>query len=178
MNDKNHLLDDSFEKYRTLVIRNAHLFVKDYHMAEDICQETFIRLGENLDRIPPENIRIWLIRVSERLALDAMKKGGKYTMILGLTESKYMDSLSGSGDLSDLMVSREEKECRRNVLGELKKERPLWYETIVMCYLEEMDNPSIGRMLGVKTSLIGKWKERARKWLASRYESKYREEDT
>lgn len=177
MNEKNHLLDISFVKYRTLVIRNARLFVKDYHLAEDICQETFIRLGENLDRIPPDKIRIWLIRVSERLAIDAMKKGGTYTVIPGIADGEHEGASAEDSDLSNLMVRKEEIEYRKNILGELKKERPLWYETIVMCYLEEMDNPSISRTLGVKASLIRKWKERARKWLLERYNREYEEKD-
>jgi len=43
-----------------------------------------------------------------------------------------------------------------------------------MCYLEDMDNPSIGKELGVKPYLISKWKERAKSWLKTAYEEEYK----
>lgn len=171
MNAKNHLLDDYFTKYRKLVIRNAYLFLKDYYMAEDVCQETFIRLGENLHKIPPEKVKAWLIRVSEHLALDILRKGGKYK-----TEPiDNHEDLPGNGDfdLSSMMVRREETENRGHVLEKLKYERPLWYEALLMSALENMDNGSIGKRLGVTPGLVSKWKERARCWLREHYREEY-----
>ena len=54
MDRENDRLDALFIEYRKIVIRNAYLFVKDYYIAEDICQETFIRLERNLGTVPPE----------------------------------------------------------------------------------------------------------------------------
>lgn len=156
-----------------MVIRNAYLFVKDYHTAEDICQETFIRLGENLDKIPPEKVKAWLIRVSERLALDYLKKGGKYEINLGIEEYGEEFVSDDYSDLSSMMVCKEEAKERKRVLEKLKRERPLWYEAVVMSNLEDMDNSSIGRELGIKANLVSKWKSRARSWLRD----KYREEE-
>lgn len=174
MIEKDHLLDDLFMKYRTMVIRNAYLFVKDYYTAEDICQETFIRLGENLDKIPPEKIKAWLIRVSEHLALDYLKKGGKYEIGLGIEECSEEFVNDDYFDLSSMIVHKEEAECKGRILNKLKRERPLWYETIMMSNLEDMDNSSIGKELGIKPNLVSKWKSRTRKWLRDHYE---REED-
>lgn len=156
-------------KYRKMVIRNACLFVKDYHTAEDICQETFIRLGENLDKIPPEKVKAWLICVSERLALDHLKKGGKHTIDLGIEEYSEEFVNDDYFDLSSLMVHKEEVEGRVRALERLKRERPSWFDVIVMSNLEDMDNSSIGRELGVKPNLVSKWKSRARNWLREKY---------
>lgn len=38
-------LDDYFEIFKDLIIRYAKSYVGDYYIAEDICQETFIRFG-------------------------------------------------------------------------------------------------------------------------------------
>jgi len=43
-----------------------------------------------------------------------------------------------------------------------------------MSYLENMDNPSIGRELGVRPYLISKWKERAKLWLKNAFEEAYK----
>lgn len=177
MNEKNHLLDDYFMEYRKMVIRNAYLFVKDYHTAEDICQETFIRLGERLDKIPPEKVSAWLIRVSERLALDYLRKGGRYEISLGIEEYSEEFASDDYSDLSSMMVHKEEAKDRKRVLEKLKQERPLWYEAIVMSNLENMDNSSIGEELGIKANLVSKWKSRARKWLRTKYKEEEEKED-
>jgi len=171
MKEKNHLLDDYFRKYRKLVIKNAYLFLKDYYEAEDICQETFIRLGENLDRVPPEKVKAWLIRVSERLALDYLRKGGKYEIELVNHQDETV--IMEDTDLSSEMVRREEVRNKGHVLKKLKRERPLWYEVLVMSSLENMDNHMIGDLLGIRPSLVSKWKERARCWLNESYEKEY-----
>lgn len=175
MNEKDHRLDDLFKEYHTLVIRNAYLFVKDYHTAEDICQETFIRLGENLEKVRPEKVKPWLIRVSERLALDYLKKGGKHAVTPGLEACGEEFADEHYFDLSSMMVQREEVEYRERALDRLKMEKPEWYEILVMSCLEDMDNRTIGEELGVKPNLVSKRKERARRRLRDIYRDDYEE---
>lgn len=170
MDKKNHQLDDFFRKYRNIVIKNAYLYVKDYHAAEDICQETFIRLGENLDRVEPEKIKRWLLRVSERLAIDYLRKGGNNKVSVGLDGIKEFPADRRYSDLSALLEEREERELKTAALIRLRREKPIWYDTMLMSYVEEMDNHAIGNELGVKASLVSKWKERARRWLNAVYE--------
>lgn len=170
MKKENDRLDDFFMKYHDMVIRNAYLLVKDYYLAEDICQETFIRLGKHLDHVPPEKVKAWLIYVSGRLAVDCLRKGGKYETKIGVDETELELLIENDYDLSCLIVKKEEYEQRGKVLKQLKKEKPLWYEVICMSYLEDMDNPSIGKELGVKPSLVSKWKERGKRWLKTAYE--------
>jgi DNA-directed RNA polymerase specialized sigma24 family protein len=71
------------------------------------------------------------------------------------------------------MVLMEEKEHRYCVLQRLRIVHPLWYEALLMSWVENMDNHAIGQVLGVKASLVSKWKERARSWLKKEYEHEY-----
>ena len=59
----------------------------DDHTAEDLCQETFIRLSEDLERVEPEKMKAWLLEVSDNLTKDYLRKGGKYKVYLGLGAS-------------------------------------------------------------------------------------------
>ena len=83
MKEKDHRVDDYFKCYGDVTFQNICLFV-DYHTAEDICQETFLRLSENLDHVNARMVKAWLLVVSERLAKDYLKKGGKYSTRVGL----------------------------------------------------------------------------------------------
>ena len=50
MSKESQYLDFYVMKYQDVVIRNAYVYVKDYHVAEDICQETFIRFEQKMKR--------------------------------------------------------------------------------------------------------------------------------
>lgn len=175
MEKENDQLDDFFIKYRDIVIRNAYLLVQDYYSAEDICQETFIRLKKHLDHVAPEKVQAWLLCVSGRLAIDYLRKGAKYEINVGIDRTELELLAHNDSDVSCLVEKKEEYKQRKNVLKRLKKEKPLWYEVICMSYLEDMDNPSIGKELGVKSSLVSKWKERGKRWLKTAYENEYKE---
>jgi RNA polymerase sigma-70 factor (ECF subfamily) len=173
MKETLHQPEEYLMLYHKMVMKNAYMYVKDYHTAEDITQETFIRLSENISKIEPNKVVRWLLLTSEHLALDYLKKGGKYDTSPGLEENREEYTDVCSGDLSDRMVLMEEKEHRYRALQKLKKERPLWYDALLMSWVENMDNHAIGQKLGVKASLVSKWKERARSWLKKEYEKEY-----
>ena len=112
MDRENDRLDALFIEYRKIVIRNAYLFVKDYYIAEDICQETFIRLERNLGTVPPEKVKGWLLCVSERLAIDYLRKGGKYKIHVGLDEAEWKPPPEDCADVSS-QIGRAS--CRERV---------------------------------------------------------------
>lgn len=171
MNDADHGLDEAFQKYKDMVIRNACLYVNDFHAAEDIAQETFLRLGEHISEVPPEKRGRWLLRVSGNMAKDYRKKGGKYKTIPGLEEWRE-EADREADNCFDLSVLLERKETRREtaeLLRRLAEKNPGWFQTIWMSYFEEMDNRSIAKELGISSILVSQWKRRAKKWLREIY---------
>lgn len=170
MDKENHQFDDFFLKYRNMVIKNAYSVLKDYYAAEDICQETFIRLKKNMDRVDPDKVRMWLLRVSKRLAIDYLRKGGKRKVDVGLDGVRNIPADRTYFDLSSMLEEKEDRELMGSALNRLKKEKPIWYDAVLMSYVEGMDNRAIGEELGVKAFLVSTWKKRARQWLNKAYE--------
>ena len=105
-----------------------------------------------------------------------MEERRKVQNILGeeFSEELVCDLESDPGDI---LVKREQKEERDRVLERLAKEKPLWYEALMLYYVENMKDREIGELLGVKPSLIGKWRERTVKWLRKAYEEEDRKRD-
>ena len=121
MREMDHRLDDYFVQHKDIVIRNICLYV-DYHTAEDLCQETFIRLQKYLDRVKPAKIVSWLIVVSEHLAMDHLKKGGQYTTVPGLNMADA-ELLEFCSDPAEIVLEREDSRKRLRVLERLRRER-------------------------------------------------------
>lgn len=169
MNEKNHRLDDFFEKYSDMVMKSVHKILKDYHIAEDISQETFVRLGENLDKLPDSKVKIWWLVTSKNLAYDYLRKGGKYTTIVGYDERLYQDETDEKTDPSVLVEKKEEENEKWTALHRLSVEKPEWYEVLMLSEVTGLSNEEIGQRFGISAVLVSKWKERARKWLNKAY---------
>lgn len=176
MNEKNHRLDDFFEKYSDMVMKNACKILKDYHIAEDISQETFVRLGENLDKLPDNKVKIWLLVTSKNLAYDYLRKGGKYTTIVGYDERLYRDEMDEKTDPGILLEKKEDEEEKWTALHRLSVEKPKWYEVLMLSEVTGLSNEEIGSRFGISAALVSKWKERARKWLRKAYLKEEEEE--
>ena len=78
MKEKDHRLGDYFKRYKQQIMWSVFLMTHDYHLSEDVCQDAFISLWKNLNRVPAEKVGRWLFRVSERVCIDYARKGGKY----------------------------------------------------------------------------------------------------
>ena len=66
--------DEAFTLHHRTVFRAARSVVNDAALAEDIVQETYIRLYKNLDSISDEEmLRPWLIRVAINVARNTVR---------------------------------------------------------------------------------------------------------
>jgi len=52
----------------------ARYLLKDPAEAEDACQEAFVKLWNNQDRVDPERIRPWLMKVTRNVCLDRLRR--------------------------------------------------------------------------------------------------------
>lgn len=85
-------LDDYFEIFKDLIIRYAKSYVGDYYIAEDICQETFIRFGEHQDEIRESSAKFWLMKTAKNIALDYLRKSKNRVPVIDLDTA--LDMLS------------------------------------------------------------------------------------
>jgi RNA polymerase sigma-70 factor (ECF subfamily) len=62
-------------RYRKMVLGVAYRICGDAALAEDIAQETFIRVWDKLSTFRPEgNFRAWVCRIAANLTVDALRK--------------------------------------------------------------------------------------------------------
>lgn len=75
---KRHMDRRTFEEllreHRDCVYRTARYVLRSPEDAEDVAQETFIRLWRAGDAIEIESVRAWLLRVCRNLCLDTLRR--------------------------------------------------------------------------------------------------------
>ncbi len=66
--------EEAFTLHHRTVFRAARSVLRDPGLAEDVTQETFLRLHEHIDTLPNgEMLRPWLIRVAMNLAKNVVR---------------------------------------------------------------------------------------------------------
>jgi RNA polymerase sigma-70 factor (ECF subfamily) len=161
-----------YEKYKNLIVKVAYDMTGDYHLAQDICQETFIKLYGFQTKLDEDRVKSWLVVVAANKVRDHRKKGGKYTEVVELSDEwgliqdtentidQYVDRLA----LQDFSVK---------VLKGLRQRREDWYEVFVMVEFLHIPRPEIARMRGISLSTVDAHLNRGKKWMIKTYGREY-----
>ena len=130
------------------VFRLAYSYLKNPDDAEDIVQETFLRLYcSNIDFETDENVKAWLIRVAVNLSKDMLKSA----WLRGRTE---LDK--------DIPEESKEKDTLNEVIEKLK---PEYRSIILLFYYEGYHIKEIAEICGISVSTATTRLSRARKQL-------------
>ena len=138
------------ERYGTMVYRLAYARTGSREDAEDITQETFLRLVRAAPGFrEEEHCKAWLLRVAANCAGD-LHRSPWYRRVVPLEEAGEMSAPElESGDMSEVLLAL-----------------PEGYRVVVhLYYYEEMSTAEIARVLGKREGSIRTRLSRARKRL-------------
>lgn len=145
------LLEQDFEAYSDAVLRIAVQNTKNYHDAEDIVQEVFMRLVKSGGGFRDDSHKkAWLIRVTINLCRDL----NRFTAFRKFQPLEEYPCVSTDGNLHRcelLELIRKLPEARRNA--------------IYLFYYEGMSIEEIAAATGKSTGTVGSDLYRARKQL-------------
>ena len=156
------------EKYQKSVHALAWGMIGDFHYAEDITQDTFLRAYQKLSTMKdPSQFLRWLHVITERLCLNWLRKQKSEKQSQSL-EDTPMEEIAKSDYAHYVLEARETEatehrlEIVKNLLDKLsEKERTV----MSLYYLGEMTTQEIGTFLGVSLETIRTRLSRARKRL-------------
>lgn len=157
-------LEEAFSAHHRTVFRAARSVVQDAGLAEDVTQETFIRLYNNLNSITNEEmLRPWLIRVAINVARNTIR---------GQIRSNVRDEnyVKESGMLEAASVETDYEEAAGvneiyRVLNEIKE--PL--RSCLVLKQQGLSYKEIAASLDINESSIGTYVARARSEFAKLY---------
>jgi len=155
-------LEALFERHHGELFRYAARFTGDGDLAEDVVQETFVRLSER----PPADgtqVRAWLFRVATTVAIDALRATRRH---LRLLEGRP-DAVPAPEPAPDPLTEAAREDLRRRVrsaLAELnEKER-----AVLLMREEGFAHREIAASVGTTTKSVGTMIARALDKLARR----------
>ena len=138
----------------------------DFHIAEDITQETFLQAYKKLSTLKNHNqFAGWLYVIADRLCIDWSRKRRLITESLEGTPVEEVERSSYIHHVSEQRET-ERTERRRELVKQLLAKLPESERTVVtLYYLGEMTAKEIGKFLGVSVGTIKSRLRRGRKRL-------------
>ena len=157
------------EKYQKSVHALAWRKIGDFHYAEEITQDTFLRAYQKLSTLrDPSRFLRWLYVIANRLCLNWLRKEKKHEKQLQSLEDTPMAEVAESAYERYVLEQRETEatEQRFEIVKKLLEKLPESERTVVtLHYLGEMTMTEISKFLGVSVEAIRLRLHRARKRL-------------
>jgi RNA polymerase sigma-70 factor, ECF subfamily len=106
-----------FEQLHLPVFRYLMRKTKDSGQAEDMTQESFLRLFRHLkEERPVDNPKAWLFTVANNLAIDAIRRDGRLQDLDEATWDRIEDARASDDDPEKLTLQRERMERLRSAV--------------------------------------------------------------
>jgi RNA polymerase sigma factor (sigma-70 family) len=141
--------DQVVREHADRVYRLAYRLSGNPHDAEDLTQETFIRVFRSLGSYKPGTFEGWLHRITTNLFLDMVRRRARLRME-GLPEDT--DRLAGGG------LSPEQVYTATHLDPDLQQAlddlAPEFRAAVVLCDVEGLSYEEIGATLGVKLGTV------------------------
>jgi len=164
------------EGHQRLVSHIVFRMIQNASDQEDVCQEVFLKVYQNLRGFQFEaKLSTWIARIAYNTCLNYLEKK-QVALFDDLTpQENSLETVSDCSVRPDEIV--EGREVFSLLQNEIEK-MPIHYRTIVTLYhLDQMSYKEIGEMMELPEGTVKSYLFRARKLLKERLLTKYQRED-
>ena len=151
------------DKYQKGVHALAWRKIGDFHIAQEITQDAFLKAYQNLGDLKNRNLFAgWLYVIAARLCYDWRQKKSMPMESVDNIDASEVDKVSYSRYVAEKQAA-EADETRREVVKKLLQKLPESERTVItLFYLGEMTINAIGEFLGVSPNTVKSRLSRAR----------------
>jgi RNA polymerase sigma-70 factor (ECF subfamily) len=156
-------------RYERPVFSLIFRMVRDREMAEDLAQDTFIKVLNNLDRYRPEfKLSSWLFKIANNVTIDHLRKrqlatvsldGSPHAQTAAEAQATSLDVESRGESALEAMESRELGSAIERAIGKL---RPEYRSCILLRHVEGRSYEEIAATLDLPLGTVKTYIHRAR----------------
>jgi RNA polymerase sigma-70 factor (ECF subfamily) len=151
--------EEIVREHSARVYRLAYRLTGNRHDAEDLTQETFIRVFRSLDSYVPGTFEGWLHRITTNLFLDLVRRRKRIRMDSTGDETAYWPSSDPFGSPERAFEHGNLDSDVQRALDELP---PEYRAAVVLCDIEGLSYEEIAVTLGIKLGTVRSRIHRAR----------------
>jgi RNA polymerase sigma-70 factor (ECF subfamily) len=156
------------ETYSALLFRVAHSILRSRAEAEDVVQDTFVRVIEHRNKLTDvRDMRVWLVRIAWNLALDRKRRIRPEQFDEGFAESLAARTVAADRALAE---AREMQAALREIDRLPSAERAV----LLLSAMDELQTAQIAEVLNKSESAVRALLFRARTRLRQRLQKGHR----
>lgn len=161
--DQSRALEQLMIEYGDKVLHLAYFYLKDRHLAEDIAQETFIRVFRNWDKFRGDcAVSTWIYRIAANLCRDRLRSRAWRSLVFNWDTPEPRET---DADLGEKVADRSVHEKVTDAVMALPQH---YREVIALFYYQELSVGEIAEMLQESPGTIKSRLHRARLLLKDR----------
>jgi RNA polymerase sigma-70 factor (ECF subfamily) len=156
-------------RYQRPVFSLVYRMVRDRERAEDLAQETFVKVFNNIERYDPKyKFSSWIFKIATNVAIDAIRKkepetvsldGSRHARTDEELEATRIQVASGEENPEELLEARELGTEIEHAIGRL---RPEYRTAIVLRHVEGRAYEEIAEIMDVPLGTVKTYIHRAR----------------
>ncbi len=172
--------DDAFlhliERYKRLVYNVVFRMVQNDADREDLCQDIFVKVYQNLGGFQYESkLSTWIARIAYNTCINALKKKKVPLYDDHALEGDSLEKVTANSEKPDEVT--EERDLSARLQREIEK-LPAKYKTILTLYhVEEMSYAEIAEIMNLPEGTVKSYLFRARKLLKEHLVNRYTPEE-
>ncbi|MEI0739044.1 RNA polymerase sigma factor SigW [Paenibacillus sp. JTLBN-2024] len=163
------------ELYKDKIYHLAYRMLSNRHEAEDIVQETFLRVYRNLDRYDQnQKFSTWIYRIATNLCIDRLrKKKPTYSLDAEMNDQEGMDGYSMIPSDNRTPESEALLSETQQIIYQAIDSLPAKYKSVmILRYLQDLSLQEISDVLGMPVTTIKTRVHRGREFLRKKLEPK------
>ena len=157
------------DRYQRPVFSLVYRMVRDRELAEDLAQETFVKVFNHLDRFNPKyKFSSWIFKIASNLAIDTLRKREPVTVSLdGSRNAESADEIEATRITVESKDENPEEFLEAKELGqEIERAigllRPDYRTAILLRHVEGRAYEEIAEVMGVPLGTVKTFIHRAR----------------
>ena len=160
------------ERYQRPVFSLIYRMVRDREQAEDLSQETFVRVFNHIDRYDPAyKFSSWIFKIATNLTIDWMRKkevptvsidGSRYATTSDEIEASTITVESKDETPEELLIARE---LGNEIEQAITRLRPEYKTAILLRHVEDRPYEEIAQIMSLPLGTVKTYIHRGRKEL-------------
>ncbi|CAA9335572.1 MAG: RNA polymerase ECF-type sigma factor [uncultured Gemmatimonadaceae bacterium] len=156
-------------RYERPVFSLVYRMVRDRETAEDLAQDTFVKVLNNVERYRPEfKFSSWLFKIANNVAIDYLRKrqldtistdGSRHATTASEVEATSFDVVEPGQNALEQLTSQELGTAIERAVGRL---RPMYRSCILLRHVEGRSYEEIAQTLDLPLGTVKTYIHRAR----------------
>ncbi|GLV13522.1 RNA polymerase subunit sigma [Alicyclobacillus hesperidum] len=144
------LLEQWMDAYGQDVVRLAYSYVHNYHKAEDIAQDVFLRAWQNYASFQGQSsIKTWLLAITANRAKDVLRSWSVRHELID--DGELLTSLPVTHDTARIVEQRLERD---EVWRAVRSLPEMYREVVELYYGNDLSSAEIASVLGVNDQTV------------------------